>query len=472
MSDSGPGHILPPDRQKQLAEWDRRYVWHPFTQHALWNRCEPLIIVAAEGEYLIDADGNRYIDGHSSLWCNIHGHRRAEIDLAIIDQLQRVAHTTQLGLASPPAIELARRLIAITPDPLTRVFFSDDGSTSVEVACKLAYGYWHHAGRPERDRFIALRNAYHGDTIGSVSLGGIDLFHEIYRPLLFQTDFAPSPYCYRCSLNRKPESCGLACVGEIEKLLANNPNRYAAVVVEPLVQGAAGMVTAPPGHLARIRALCDRCDTLLIADEVATGFGRTGRMFACEHENVSPDLMCLSKGLAAGYLPLAATLTTDRIYDAFLGPIEGGKTFYHGHTFTGNPLGCAAAIASLDIFENDRTLDQLPPKVECLASHLTRLARHPHVGDVRQWGMMAGVELVRDKATRESYPYGLQVGAQVCAHARRYDAILRPIADTIVIMPPLVISLQNLDHLLTAIERSISEVVPTIRNGVSDGIEN
>ncbi len=464
-------HILSPQERARLAEWDRRYVWHPFTQHALWNETDPLIIVAAEGEYLIDAEGRRYIDGHSSLWCNLHGHRRAEIDRAIVEQLGRVAHTTQLGLASPPAIELAKRLVDIAPPGLTKVFYSDDGSTSVEVACKLAYGYWHHRGEPRRDTFIALGNAYHGDTIGSVSLGGIGLFHRVYKPLLFHTEFASSPYCYRCPLGKSPESCGLACADEVGTLLERHAGRVAAVVVEPLVQAAGGMIAAPPGHLTRVREICDAYGVLLIADEVATGFGRTGRMFACDHESVSPDLLCISKGLTGGYLPLAATLATEAIYEAFLGPVDSGKTFYHGHTFTGNPLGCAAALASLDLFETDRVFDKLPGKIEKLAAHLTRLARNPHVGDVRQWGLMAGVELVRDKATREPFAYAMQVGAAVCHRARRYGVIVRPLADTIVVMPPLAISLDNLDHLMNAVERCIDEVVPNVRTPTGDGVE-
>lgn len=471
MDSSDSPHALPPPDKQRLIEWDRRYVWHPFTQHALWNQVEPTIIVAAENEFVIDADGRRYIDGHSSLWCNIHGHRRAEIDRAIIDQLGRVAHSTQLGLASPPAIELAKRLVDIAPAGLTKVFYSDDGSTSLEVACKLAYGYWHHLGQPQRDRFVTLTNAYHGDTLGAVSLGGIDLFRRLYKPLLFKTESAPSPYCYRCPLGKSPDSCGIACADEIGRLLEQHGDHIAAVVIEPLVQAAAGMIAAPPGHLSRVRQICDRFGVLLIADEVATGFGRTGRMFACDHEGVAPDILCLSKGLTGGYLPLAATLTTDAVYNAFLGPIDSGRTFYHGHTFTGNPLGCAAALASLDLFASDRTLEHLPPKVELIGQYLARLARHPHVGDVRQWGMMAGAEIVRDKATGESYPYGLQVGAQICARAKDYGVILRPLADTIVVLPPLAISLSNLDHLLSTIARCIDEVLPNVSSAAGDGLE-
>jgi adenosylmethionine-8-amino-7-oxononanoate transaminase len=473
--------------KRRLIEWDRRYVWHPFTQQALWNQVDPLVIVGGEGEFVIDADGRRYIDGHSSLWCNIHGHRRPEIDDAIRKQLDCIAHSTQLGLASPPAIELAKRLIDIAPPGLSKVFYSDDGSTSVEVACKLAYAYWRHRGESHRDRFIALGNAYHGDTLGAVSVGGIELFHRVYSPLLFKTEFAPSPYCYRCPLgfqggcasctpqtggqDVRPPQRTFPCAETVGQLLEQHRGRAAAVIIEPLVQAAAGMITAPPGYLARIRNLCDEHETLLIADEVATGFGRTGRMFACEHEGVSPDLLCVSKGLTGGYLPLAATLATDAIYDAFLGPIDSGRTFYHGHTFTGNPLGCAAALASLEIFERDRVLEQLPAKINLIAGHLAQAANNAYVGDVRQCGMMAGIELVRDKATREPYPYGWQTGAQVCAHARRYGVILRPLADTIVVLPPLCISAENLDHLMQTVKRCIDEVVPTLRSSVSDGLE-
>jgi len=472
MMASAKSHNALTAREKnRLVEWDHRYVWHPFTQHSLWNQFEPIVIVAAENEFLIDADGKRYIDGHSSLWCNIHGHRRSEIDAAIAGQLKRVAHSTQLGLTSPPAIKLARRLVDLAPDGLNKVFYSDDGSTSVEVACKLAYGYWHHQGQPQRDRFIALKNAYHGDTIGSVSLGGIDLFHRVYKPLLFHTEFAPSPYCYRCPIKKSIDHCDLACADRVGELLEEYDGQVAAVIVEPLVQCAAGIITAPRGHLTRIREQCDKYGVLLIADEVATGFGRTGKMFACDDESVSPDLLCLSKGLTGGYLPLAATLATDEIYNAFLGPIESGKTFYHGHTFTGNPLGCAAALASLDIFATDRTLEQLSEKIERLTWHLNRVKDSPFVGDVRQRGMIAGIEIVKDKSTREEYPYGLQVGAQVCAHAAQYGVIVRPLADVIVIMPPLSILMDNLDHLLNTIERCINEVVPNVRESVSDGLE-
>ncbi len=469
MSDQSSQPAAP--SAQQLREWDRRYVWHPFTQHSLWNQSDPIIIVAGQGEFLIDSDGNRYIDGVSSLWCNVHGHGHPMINAAITEQLGRIGHSTLLGLTTPSAIVLARRLVEQAPAGLNKVFFSDDGSTSVEVACKMAFAYFQHRGMTTRSRFIALRNAYHGDTLGAVSLGGIDLFHKVYRPLLFEAVRAPSPYCYRCELELEPESCGLACADELGHLLERHRDQVAAVVVEPRVQCAGGMITAPLGHLARIRHLCDEYEVLLIADEVATGFGRTGKMFACQQENVTPDLMCLSKGLTAGYLPLAVTLATDEIYNAFLGPIDAAKTFYHGHTFTGNALACAAALASLDVFDRERTLECLPGKIQRIAEHLAGIAQHDHVGEVRQCGFVGGVELVKDKRTRQPYPYSRQVGAQVCLRARRHGVMLRPLADVIVLFPPLSISLENLDRLMRVVARCIEEVVAGDDESVPDGLE-
>ncbi len=461
-------NALPAER---LRRWDLAHVWHPFTQHAHWNRQEPLIIVAAEGDFLIDAEGHRYIDGVASLWCNVHGHRHPTIDRAVVDQLGQVAHSTLLGLASPPSIVLARRLVELAPLGLNRVFYSDDGATAVEAACKMSVAYWRHRGCTERAQFVGLRLAYHGDTLGAVSVGGIDLFHLIYKPLLFETHFAPSPYCYRCDLGKEPGSCGLACAEAMGRLLEERSGSIAAVVIEPLVQCAAGMITAPRGYLRRIRQLCDTHDVLLIADEVATGFGRTGRMFACEHEAVSPDLLCVGKGITGGYLPLAATLATDRVYEAFLGPIDEGRTFYHGHTYTGNALGCRAAVASLRVFEEERTLEHLVGKIEILRAGLEPLKAHPHVGEVRQCGMIVGIELVADRATRERFPYRWQIGAQVCRQARQYGVILRPLADVIVLFPPLSIAPENLEHLVSVTRRCIEEVLRTPHSHAGDGYE-
>jgi len=445
--------------RKAPSENDRKYLWHPFTQMKEWEQSDPLVIVEGEGALLRDIDGREYIDGVSSIWCNVHGHRRKEIDEAIRAQLDRIAHSTLLGLANLPSIALAERLVRITPEGLTRVFFSDNGSTAVEVALKMAFQYQRQRAepRPGKTRFLALRNGYHGDTIGSVGVGGIDLFHSLYRPMLMPSLFAPSPYCYRCPLGKSPESCGMACADELERLVAEHADELAAVVLEPLVQGAGGIITAPQGYLSRAREVTRRCDVLLIADEVAVGFGRTGRMFACEHEGVCPDLLALAKGISGGYLPLAATLATDEIYNAFLGEPDEYRTFYHGHTFTGNPLACAAGIATLDVFEADRTLEKLQPKIERLGAHLREIARLEHAGDVRQCGFIAGIELVADRQARRAYPPAMRIGAKVAAAARPKGVIVRPLGDVVVIFPPLCITDEQLDRLMTAVRESIEE---------------
>jgi adenosylmethionine---8-amino-7-oxononanoate aminotransferase len=421
-----------------LAAADRAHLWHPFTQQRGWAEEEPLIVERAEGTDLIDVAGRRYIDGVSSLWCNVHGHRHPRIDAAVREQLDTVAHSTMLGLSHRPGIELARRLVELAPEGLTRVFYSDSGSTAAEIALKMAFQYWRQRGQ-ERARFVALKMAYHGDTIGSVSVGGIDLFHSLYRPLLFDT------------LKAEPGD-----VDHMERLLAAHPGEVAAVIMEPLVQGAAGMLVHSDGYLRAVRELCDRHGVLLILDEVATGFGRTGRMFACEHEGVAPDLLCLAKGITGGYLPLAATLATERIYEGFLGEFEEFRTFFHGHTYTGNPLACAAALATLDVFEEERTLERLAPKVELLGALLEPLAGHPAVREVRRCGFVSGIELV-------DFPLPLRMGHRVTLEARRRGAIVRPLGDVLVLMPPLAISAGELRRLVAitgdAIEAATSSVV-------------
>jgi adenosylmethionine-8-amino-7-oxononanoate aminotransferase len=415
-----------------LADKDKRYVWHPFTQMQGWT--EPLIIAAAEGNELIDVDGRRYLDGISSLWVNLHGHRRREIDDAIRAQLDRVAHSTLLGLANAPSIELAERLIAIAPRDLSRVFYSDSGSTAAEIALKIAFQYQKQRGRPEKQKFLALTNGYHGDTIGSVSVGGIDLFHQIFHPLLFNVLHVPPT------------------IAALEAALAEHGHQLAAFILEPLVQGAAGMLMQPPGFVRSARELCTRHDVLLICDEVATGFGRTGTMFACQQEDVSPDLMCLAKGISGGYLPLAATLATEEIYRGFLGEYERKLTFFHGHTYTGNPLACAAGIASLDIFERDHVLAQLPAKIERLRARLDEQLRPlKPVVEIRQRGLMIGIEL-------GPYAYEQQIGARVCQDIRRRGVMLRPLGNVIVMMPPLSIRDVEIDRLVDATRASIVEL--------------
>jgi adenosylmethionine---8-amino-7-oxononanoate aminotransferase len=380
----------------------------------------------------------------SSLWCNVHGHRRPELDRALVAQLESVAHSTLLGLAHPPAIVLARRLAEITPAGLTKVFFSDDGSTAVEAALKMAYQYWQLKGRREKRRFLKLKEGYHGDTLGAVSVGGIALFHETYHPLLFDTLTAPAPYCYRCP---DREDCREQCLADLVRLVELHHQELAAVILEPVMQGAAGMIPQPPGFLARVREITQQHEVLLIADEVATGFGRTGAMFACEQEKVNPDLLCLAKGITGGYLPLAATLATDDIYQAFLGEYHEFKTFFHGHTFTGNPLAAAVSVASLEVFENDRVLEDLAPKIELLGERLGEMAAHPHVGDVRQRGFMVGIELVANKDTREPFLVARRTGHRVILEARKLGAIVRPLGDVLILMPPLCITTAELDTL-------------------------
>jgi adenosylmethionine-8-amino-7-oxononanoate aminotransferase len=419
----------------ELAAIDRRHVWHPFTQQQGWCEEEPPIVVDhAEGTNLVDTDGNVYIDGVSSLWCNVHGHRHPAIDAAIRAQLDRVSHSTMLGLSHEPAIRLAEKLVEIAPDGLQRVFYSDSGSSAVEVALKMAFQWWAQQGERQRTDFVCLQNAYHGDTLGAVSVGGMDVFHSSYRPLLFDTWQARS-----------------GDAGHLERLLTDHRQRVAAVIVEPLVQGAAGMLMQPPGYLRRVRELCDEYGVLLICDEVATGFGRTGRMFACDHEQVTPDLMCVGKGLTGGYLPLAATLTTERVYEGFLGRFDECRTFFHGHTYTGNPLACAAGIATLETFERERTIERLEPKIELMRRLLShRIATLPGVVEVRQRRLMVGIELMQRPAKE-------RLGHRVALAARRRGAIIRPLGDVVVLMPVLAISDADLRRLVAISGSAITE---------------
>ena len=438
-----------------LRGWDRDHLWHPFTPLADWAASDPLVIDRAEGVYLYDTDGRRYLDGVGSLWCNVHGHRHPALDAAVRAQLDKVAHSTLLGLTHPTAAALARRLAELAPEGLTRVFFSDDGATAVEVALKMAFQFWRQKANPEprRTKFVALGGAYHGDTLGDVSVGGVERFHAMFGPLLFPAVRVPSPHCYRCPLGLTRPDCATACLGEVAKALDTHRGEIAALVVEPLVQGAAGMIVHPEGYLRGLRELTRAHGTLLIADEVAVGFGRTGTLFACEQEGVAPDFLCLAKGLTGGYLPLAATLTTEEIYAAFYGTARDGKTFYHGHTYGGNPLGAAVALASLRVFDDEGTLAAMRPKVARLADRLAGFAALKHVGDVRQRGLIAGIELVADKASKAPFDWTEQVGARVCRLARDFGLFVRPLGDVLVVMPPLAITLEQLDEMLDVLER-------------------
>jgi len=444
-----------------IGDLDRRYVWHPFTQMADWEREDPLVITHGRGCVLYDEAGNAYLDGSSSIWVNVHGHRKAPIDKAVRDQLGKVAHTTALGLASPPAARLAERLVALAPPGLAKVFYSDDGSTAVEVAVKMAYQHWRQRrpARPEKHRFMHFTHAYHGDTVGAVSVGGIDLFHAAFRGLTFPTTALEFPHCYRCPWGKTYPACSLHCLNDVAQALEREGDATAGVVVEPLVQGASGIRTMPEGYLKGLADLCRRHDVLLIADEVATGFGRTGRMLACEHEGVSPDLLCLSKGLTGGYLPLAATLATQAVYDAFLGRYEEFRTFFHGHSYTANPLGCAAALASLEVFEREDVLAKVQPRIRHLWASLRRhLGGHPHVGEIRGRGLMVGIELVADRATKAPFPLAEQLGNRVGRAARDRGILIRPIGNVVVLMPPLAMTRPLLTRLVKGVAEAVAEV--------------
>ena len=447
------------EKTKKIIKLDKQYLWHPFTQMSQWLASEPVVIESGEGFYLIDTEGNRYIDGVSSLWCNVHGHRVKKIDDAIKGQLDKIAHSTLLGLAQTKSIELAEKLVAIAPKNLKKVFYSDSGATSVEIALKIAYQYYHNKGQ-KKDKFIALRQSYHGDTIGSVSVGGIELFHSIFKPMLFDTFFVPAPFPYR--FNGTAEQCRQFTLDKIEELLKKNSEKIAAVIVEPLVQGAAGIIVHPEGFLKGAKELTKKYGVLLIADEVATGFGRTGKMFACENQQVEPDIMCLAKGITGGYLPLAATLTIGEIFDVFLGGPSEFKTFYHGHTYTGNALACAAAIASLELFEENKIIESLPPKINLIAEYLKKISLLDFAGDVRQCGLMAGIEIVKDKKTKKSFDYEKLIGAKICAAMRPKGAMTRPLSDVIVLMPPVAIDLDTLQKLLDIVYDTIKNDLPKI----------
>jgi adenosylmethionine---8-amino-7-oxononanoate aminotransferase len=443
----------------ELATWDRRFLWHPFTQMQDWLAEEPVIIERGDGNYLFDTRGRRYLDGVSSLWCNVHGHRKSELDQALREQSEKIAHSTMLGLGNVPATVLAKRLVDITPRALTRVFYSDAGATAVEIALKMAVQYWNLRGQAQRTRFVALTEAYHGDTLGAVGVGYSDTFHRFFRNAVVPAFRIRPPHVYRWK-QRHPEDRALQlAIEDAERVLATHGQHVAALIVEPLMQGAAGMWQQPPGYLAALRELTKRHGALLICDEVATGFGRTGRMFAVEHEQVEPDLLCLGKGITGGYLPLAATLATEEIFAAFLAPYESFQAFFHGHTYTGNQLASAVALASLDVFEKEGVVLRVQARAARLAERLRdKFALLPHVGDIRQWGLMAGAELVRNRERRESYDPAERIGQKVCWEVRRHGVFLRPLGDVIVFMPPLSVTDEEIDLLCDVASQAVRTV--------------
>jgi adenosylmethionine-8-amino-7-oxononanoate aminotransferase len=418
-----------------LAELDRLHYWHAFTQ---MQDYQPLIIDRAEGVWLYGCDGKRYLDGISSMWCNLFGHRHPVIDAAILQQLGQVSHVTSLGMASVPAVELATRLAELAPGNLNHVFFGSDGSSAVEAALKIAFQYWRQceSPRPQKTKFVALGEAYHGDTLGSASVGGIDRFNAVFQPLLFDVIRLPQP-----DAAQLPPGAGAEFyLAQLERVLSENHQQIAAMVIEPLIQAAAGMIFHPEGYLRGVRELTKKYGVLLIADEIVTGCGRVGSLFACQQENVVPDLLCLGKSLSGGYLPISATIATDEIYRAFLGTAQSARAFRHGHTYAGNCLGAAAALATMELLESDETQQRLLRQIEKLSSILAELRSLPHVASTRQNGMIAAVELTPTGNPADRYPLELRIAYQICREALRQGIWLRPLNDTLVIMPPLCIS--------------------------------
>ncbi len=440
----------------KLQKKNKQYIWHPFTQMKDYLESEPIIIERGEGITLIDVNGTRFYDGVSSIWLNVHGHCNSDINQAIIDQIKKISHSTLLGQANVPAVLLAEKIINVSPKNLTKVFYSDSGSEAVEIGLKIAYQYWKLKGQTKKKSFIAMTNAYHGDTIGATSVGGMDLFHATYRDLLFKTYRSPYPDIYRFEGTK--DECRVDCIKKIEALINLRHEEIAGLIVEPVVQGAAGMIIMPDGFMKEIEAICKANNILLLADEVATGFGRTGKLFACEYDQVKPDIMMIAKGLTGGYLPLAATLTSEAVYSEFLGDYSGKKTFFHGHSYTGNQLGCAAAIANIDLFEKNKIIDSLAEKSSLMSRLLNELDVHPHVGDIRIKGMMAGIELVKDKDSKLSYPWENKMGTKVCDECRKLGMIIRPLGNVVIFMPPLVSANEELADMISILTRAIKTV--------------
>jgi adenosylmethionine-8-amino-7-oxononanoate aminotransferase len=454
------------------ADLDRTYVWHPFTQMRDWNdpANPPIVIVEGSGAVLQAEDGRKYLDGNSSIWTNLHGHRRPEIDQAIRDQLDRIAHSSFLGVTNDVAARLARELVEVTGLRGAKVFFSDDGSTAMEAALKMVYQARIQRGEKKRTVFLSLANGYHGDTVGAMSAGHSPIFHAAYQPLLFETHEVMSPACYRCPHNRAEpvrgtdacasRQCEWECVGELATALDELGETASAFVMEPRVQGAAGMTMHPHGYLEKASQACRERGVWLVLDEVMTGFGRTGAMFAFQHENVAPDVVALAKGLTGGYLPVAATLSSREIFDAFLGGFGELKTFFHGHSYTGNALGCTAALANLKIFETERTLQKNEILEQALTKCSAKFWDHPHVGDVRQEGLICAIEIVHDFKTRQPFPFTERIGHRICEAARAHGLLTRPVGDVLVLMPPYCVTENQISQMVNALWLGLNEVLP------------
>lgn len=429
-------------------EKDLRYIWHPYTQMKDCKNLAPILIEKARGIKLYDSKGNFYYDTISSWWCNVHGHNHPRIKKAIKKQLDSLEHILFAGFTHKPAILLAEKLVSISPHGLAKVFFSDDGSTAVETALKMSFQYWQNVGKKNKTKFVALDCGYHGDTLGAMSVSGVDLFNEVFKPLFFKSFKVPSPYCYRCPMGKQRNYCNLDCVVPLETIMRNKNDEIAGIILEPLVMAAAGMIVYPKEYLKRAAEIAKRYSVHLILDEVATGFGRTGKMFACDYVNIQPDFMCLSKGITSGYLPLGATLTTDTIYDAFYANYEERKTFYHGHTYTANPIACCVALASLRIFEKEDPLEGVRELSLLFRQGLEKFRDLAMVGDVRYIGMIGAIELVKDKKRKEAFGFKERIGLEIYKQGLKKNLILRPLGNIIYLFPPLSIRKKELKYIL------------------------
>lgn len=449
------------DRKQELIEKDIKYVWHPDTQMKDYEKENPIIIERGKGIYVWDVDGNKYIDAVASWWVNTLGHSHPRLNKALTEQVEKIEHVLLAGFSHIPAIELAEELVKLSAPSLTKVFFSDNGSTATEVAIKMAFQYWQQVGKPKKTKFVALESSYHGDTLGAVSVGGVDIFYKIFKPLLFDIFQGKSPYCYRCPMGCNKETCNVECINSVEEIFEAHSDEIAAMIIEPLVQGACGMRMYPPKYLKKLRELCTKYDILLIDDEVAMGFGRTGKMFAYEHANIEPDFVCLAKGITAGYLPLAVTITSEKIYNAFYDN-SILKAFFHGHSFTGNPLAAAIAVENLKIFKEENIIESLQPKIKLISEEIKKFNNLKHVGDVRQTGMIVAIELVEDKETKKEFDPSLKIGKKVYDEALKLGAILRPLGHIIYFIPPYVITEDEIKQLADIAYKSIEKATKEI----------
>lgn len=432
-----------------IAQRDLKHVWHPYTQMKDCEEMPPIPIKRAEGIKLFDHEGNFYYDTISSWWCNVHGHNHPEIRSAIKNQVDELEHVLFAGFTHEPAVKLAEKLVSITPENITKVFYSDNGSTSVEVAMKMSFQYWQNTGKTKKTRFLSLDAAYHGDTIGAMSVSGVDLFNKRFSPLFFDSFKTPTPYCYRCPFGRERGGCSLECLSAAEEILSKNSGNISAIIIEPILMGAAGMIIYPVEYLKGIYDLSRKYNVHLILDEVATGFGRTGKMFACEHAKIEPDFMCISKGVTSGYLPLGATMTTDQIYDAFYDDYDKLKTFYHGHTFTANPISCAAANASIDLFEKEKTLDNVRSIETKISQFLEEISDLPAIGNTRNIGVVGAIELVKDKETREPFSLSERIGQKIYKKGLENNLLLRPLGNVIYLFLPACTSSVELEDIFS-----------------------